>query len=82
MGFTDCIHNLDYKQIYKETNKGINMDRLVIILFLVLWGIVMKALIKPSNKPEPYIEVLFWIGLILVIPYIVFILLGGENNGK
>lgn len=58
------------------------MDRLIIILFLVLWGIVMKALIKPSSKPEPYIEVLFYIGLILVIPYIVFILLGGENNGK
>lgn len=56
------------------------MDRLIIILFLVLWGIAMKGLIKPSNKPEPYMEMLSFVGLILVIPYIVFLLLGGNHD--
>lgn len=56
------------------------MDWLIVLLFLVLWGIVMKILIKPGKKPEPYMEVLFYIGLILIIPVIVFELLGGNQK--
>ena len=58
------------------------MDWLIVLLFFVLWGIVMKALITPLNKSEGYVAVLFYIGLFLVIPYIIFILLGGDRNER
>ncbi|HIS70767.1 MAG TPA: hypothetical protein IAD02_02135 [Candidatus Enterousia intestinigallinarum] len=56
------------------------MDWLIVLLFLVLWGIVMKALIKPGKEHEPYMDVLFYLGLILIIPVIVFELLGGNQK--
>ena len=56
------------------------MDTIIVLLFLVLWGVVMKALIKSENNPEPYEEILFYVGLIMVVPYMVFLLLGGKEK--
>lgn len=52
------------------------------ILISVLWGIAMKALIKPENEKELYISILFYVGLIFIFPYIVFLLLGGNKISK
>ncbi|MCL2758473.1 MAG: hypothetical protein FWE64_04105 [Alphaproteobacteria bacterium] len=57
------------------------MDWFIVLLFLVLWGIVMKAQEpKDNSEPELYMQVLGIIGLLLVLPYIVYLLLGGGKN--
>jgi len=57
------------------------MDWLIVLLFLVLWGILMKALKpKDNSEPELYVQILGVIGLILVVPWIVFILLNGNKD--
>ncbi len=62
------------------TNKETQMTEghLAFLLVLVFWGILLRVL-QPEYKKESWFAWFYCIGMLLIIPIIVFYLVGGDK---